>query len=870
MSIKSKIESCGARIGEYYSGSLYDQHGSPLFRLLGKITSSVRIDEEYLKSLKSLSEEGIVIYALKNKSQLNSLIIRDLSRKNGLIVPVYCHGINMILWQPFPAAFRTFLSRIFHNPYKRKFLKRTTRGKKSSIIYLRGSGFIGSKYTRDPLVELICAQKELNIPIYVVPQLVAYGRKREKKNKTLTDILFSQTENPGMLRRLINFLRFHKKAFVVSSEPINLKEFLETNTGSSLAPETVAYLVRKELIHRIDLEKRSIVGPVLKSREEIIEMVLRDIELGKFIEVMASKENKNYEEVVSRAKKYLFEIAADYNETYIEILDKLLTWLWNDIYDGVIIDREGLVKMRDISRKMPFVVVPCHRSHIDYLFISYVFYHNNIQLPFIAAGTNLLFWPMGHIFRKSGAFFLRRTFKDNILYRKVFEKYIKVLLGEGFPIEFFIEGGRSRTGKMIMPKYGLLSAVIQAYREGCCEDLAIIPIYIGYDRVIEEKSYLKELGGAEKEKEKTSSLFRSRKLLKKRYGSIYLNVGDPIFLKLYLASEEIPVEEMTISERQVFYRKTGYEIVGEINKISIVSPFSLLASGLLSHYRRGISHEDLMSLLDVFYDYLSYKKVRFSSTFANKEKALADALDRFESHGYISKMGPEEDEEDEFEEIIYSVDDDKRMNLEYYKNNILHFFLPISFVAISILSTNEDEIPLSKIVEDCSFLKRLFLHEFIFDDNVDDLEEVNDVLSYIHDKGMIIGKETGMETSIEVKGRGKTNLVPFAGLIQNYIESYWITIRGISYLKYRKIQERDLVKKIQKLGTKMYKKGEISKAEALSLLNFQNAIKFLINAEILSVMNVEDNGKRKMKMLAFTGDKSKADSLRHRVFKFMT
>jgi glycerol-3-phosphate O-acyltransferase len=477
---------------------------------------------------------------------------------------------------------------------------------------------------------------------------------------------------------------------------------------------------------------------------------------------------------------------------------------------------------------------------------------------------------MGHIFRKSGAFFLRRTFKDNILYRKVFEKYIKILLGEGFPIEFFIEGGRSRTGKMIMPKYGLLSMVIQAYREKCCDDLAIIPMYIGYDRVIEEKSYLKELGGAEKEKEKTSSLFRSRKLLKKRYGSVYLNVGDPLFLKSYLASEEIPVEEMTTLERQVFYRKTGYEIVGEINKISVVSPFSLLASGLLSHYRRGISHEDLMSLLVVFYDYLSYKKVRFSSTFANKEKALTEALDRFESRGYISKMGPEEDEGDEFEEIIYSMDDDKRMNLEYYKNNILHFFLPISFVAISILSTSEDEIPLPKIMEDYSFLKRLFWHEFIFADNVDDLEEVNDVLSYIHDRGMIIGKETGNEASIEVKGRGKTNLVPFAGLIQNYIESYWITIRGTSYLKNRKIQEKDFVKKIQRLGTKMYKKGEISRSEALSLLNFQNAIKFLTNAEILSVVNAKDDGKRKMKMFTLTGDKGKIDSLRHRVFKFMT
>ena len=135
---------------------------------------------------------------------------------------------------------------------------------------------------------------------------------------------------------------------------------------------------------------------------------------------------------------------------------------------------------------------------------------------------------MGYIFRKSGAFFLRRSFKGNELYAEVFARYVKVLLKEGLPLEFFIEGGRSRTGKMVMPKYGLLSMILQAYQEKACDDLAVIPVYIGYDRVIEEKAYLKELGGAPKEKEKTTDMIRSGKLLRKRYGRVYMNVGEPI------------------------------------------------------------------------------------------------------------------------------------------------------------------------------------------------------------------------------------------------------------------------------------------------------------------------------------------------------
>jgi len=857
------------KIGEYYSGSLYDDSSSPLLWYLRRILSKVNIAEEYVDDLQTLEQKGVVIYALKNKSQINSLILRDLTRRLGVREPSYCHGINMILWQPFIYAFKTIVSRIFHNPYRKKILKQLTEKKKSSVIYLRGSQFIGSKYAKDPLLQLIAAQRTLDVPVYLVPLLVAYGRRREKKDKTVFDLLFGETENPGMLRRMINFMRFYPKAFVVASDPIDLAEYCEKNSASSLSPETKSYMLRRELIDRIDEEKRTIVGPILKSREELVDMVLRDRDLVQFMEKTAAVDKKDYQDIVKQSKKYLFEIAADYNETYIGLWDKFLTWLWNDIYDGVVIDREGLTRMRNVSRKMPFVVVPCHRSHIDYLFLSYVFYHNNIQMPFIAAGTNLMFWPMGHVFRKSGAFFIRRTFKGDALYGEIFSKYLKILLQEGFPVEFFIEGGRSRTGKMIMPKYGLLSMVIQAYREGACDDLAIIPAYIGYDRVIEEKSYLKEIGGAQKEKEKTSSLLKSRKVLRKRYGSVYLNIGEPISLKSYLASQDVPFDDMAMTERQAFYRKIGYDIVGEINNISVVSPFSLVSAGLLSHYRRGVSHGEFMDIIEEFYDYLAFRKVRFSSTFTHKEKAIHDALSRLEQFGYISRLGTEEEEEEEVEEVIYSIEDDKRMNLEYYKNNILHFFIPLTFVATSILSSAEDQIPLSKIMEDYSFLKRLFRHEFIFDDELDDLDEVSAVLSYIHDRGMISGREVDNEAWIEVKGKGRANLTSYAGLIQNYIESYWIAMRGSAYARSKKRQQRDLVKKMQKLGTKMFKTGEVSKAEALSQLNYQNAVKFLEDEEILLMIDEKKERRRETKNFILTEDKNRIESLRHRLFRFM-
>jgi glycerol-3-phosphate O-acyltransferase len=875
MSILSDLKSWMQDKREYYSECIYEQDNLPVYWLVERVLSKIQLADHSVESLKKLAETGVVVYALKQKSQLNSLILRELAARKGIPKPVYSHGVNMIFWQPFTKALKVILSFLSHliikrslpSPYKTGYLKRIIQEKKSAIINLGGSEFIEDKYADDAITQLLDAQKNLDVPIYIVPELITYGRRRDKEEENLVNILFGQTDHTNALQRVITFLRYANKAIVISAEAINLATFMEEN--KSLYPPEMVQRLRGELIDRIDEEKTTIVGPVLKSRDELIGMVLKDKDLVRFMENMAANGKTGYPDLVKNSRRYLREIAADYNEMFIEIWDKVLTWLWNNIYDGVVVDQEGMVKIRNISKKMPFVIIPCHRSHIDYLLLSYVFYKHNIQLPFIAAGTNMSFFPMGYIFRRSGAFFMRRSFKGNSLYSEVFAQYLKVLLQEGLPLEFFIEGGRSRTGKMVMPKYGLLSMIIQAYKEGVCDDLALIPVYIGYDRVIEEKSYLKELGGAPKSAEKTVDLIKSSKVLRKRYGRVYVNIGDPIQMKDYLTAEEKTFEEMTIEERQRLYRKIGYEIVLKISKVSVVTPFSLISAALLSHDRRGMSLDDLLEVLNSFYEFLSHRQVRLAVTLANRRKAIRDALALFDQAGLISKMGVEEDEED-FEEVVYSLDDEKRLNLEYYKNNILYYFLPIGFVATSVLSNNNDLISLNRIMEDYRFFKKLFRHEFIFDEERDDPQEVNDVLSYLHAQGMIMGEERNEQAWIEVKGKGRTHLKPFAGLISSYIESYWVVVRGCSYLRKEPRVERDLTKKVLGLGAKMYRKGEIRRAEALSQSNFQSALRFLQESEILFATDIKDKGDKKVtRQYSLTADKSQLESLRRRLFKFL-
>ncbi|HOE23798.1 MAG TPA: 1-acyl-sn-glycerol-3-phosphate acyltransferase, partial [Smithellaceae bacterium] len=484
MSEKTPTEA-GRQEEEYYSGCIYDEQDLWRFRPVKAYLSRVSIADENVHALKELAGRGAVVYAIKQRSKLNSLILAEITARNGLPMPVYSHGVNMSFWQPVSKMMKflwsSFLRRFRQTALARQgkldFLAAKVAARKSVIIHLGESEFIQSRAAEDAIASLMKLQAGLSFPVYIVPVLVAYGRRREKEDESLFNILFGQTEQTGTLRRLITFMRYSKQAFILPAEPVHLAEYLSAN--SHLTHNELVMDLRGELIDRIEEEKTSVVGPELKSREAVIGMVMHDPKLNRFLDDYAQKSKKDRTALARDARRYLHEIASDYRETFVELWDKVLTWLWNTVYDGVSIDSEGLANVRNLSKKMPFVIISCHRSHIDYLLLSYVFYKNNIQLPFIAAGNNLSFFPMGYIFRRSGAFFLRRSFRGNEVYGEVFSKYMATLLKEGLPLEFFIEGGRSRTGKMVMPKYGLLSMIIQAYQDKYCENLAAVPVYIG-------------------------------------------------------------------------------------------------------------------------------------------------------------------------------------------------------------------------------------------------------------------------------------------------------------------------------------------------------------------------------------------------------
>jgi len=318
------------------------------------------------------------------------------------------------------------------------------------------------------------------------------------KNPGLADIIFGTHEKPGLIKRVFTLLRHPDKIRVEVARPVDLKEFINRPEIQRLDSEFQTHRLRSHLVDILNRRRKSITGPVLKSRQEITEEILTRKSLREFLADYAARTNIPLRKVNKKAAAYINEIAANYNLRCINFLSLVLKWVFNNIFEGLSVNQDEINRMRETYTQAPLILIPCHKSHLDYLLLPYVMFKHNMPCPHIAAGKNLSFWPLGPVFRGAGAFFLRRTFKGAELYTRIFAAYLEKLLHEGFNIKIYIEGGRSRTGKLLTPKPGGLAMLIKAYLNGACEDLYFVPIYVGYDRVLEKMPTLKRSKGAKK------------------------------------------------------------------------------------------------------------------------------------------------------------------------------------------------------------------------------------------------------------------------------------------------------------------------------------------------------------------------------------
>jgi len=375
------------------------------------------------------------------------------------------------------------------------------------------------------------------------------------------------------------------------------------------------------------------------------------------------------------------EIAADFSYETVRLSDRVLSWTWNRLYQGInVTNAERVRQLAQDGHEI--VYVPCHRSHMDYLLLSYVLYHQGLVPPHIAAGINLNFWPAGPIFRRLGAFFIRRTFKGNKLYSTVFREYLGELFTRGYSVEYFVEGGRSRTGRLLEPKTGTLSMTIQAMLRGGTRPITLVPIYIGYEHVMEVGTYAKELRGATKEKESLLQMLRGLRKLR-NLGQGYVNFGDPLPLTTYLNQnvpqwrESIdPIEAQRPSWLTPTVNDLAAKIMVRINNAAAANAMNLCSTALLASRQRSLTREQLLEQLECYLQLM--RNVPYAGDVTVPTQTPDELLD------HALNMNKFEVEKDNIGDIII-LPREQAVLMTYYRNNIHHLLVLPSLIATIVM-----------------------------------------------------------------------------------------------------------------------------------------------------------------------------------------
>lgn len=832
----------------HYAGYLPSHPGFLLRWTLDPFFSRVEVNPKYLERINELAQKGAVVYALKYRSHLDFLFFNRRYQKLGAKAPEVAFDLNLWMWQPFShmvqiasATLNYFTRRrAWPNPFQDGYFLKTIQERRGSLLFLVDQVGFRQRFLKpreDPIRHLLEIQEQVDFPIFLVPQMVVYEKAPSRDTKSLLKLFFGDVENPGKLRKLVLCFFKAKKAVVEVGEPINLQDVLASASKEALLRQ-VAQEIRRGLINRIDVTRRLITGPVIKSREEVMELTLTDPGLTRSMEHLAETEKKKLYKIKKDAQDYFWEISADWNQFYISMLLRCIDWLADHLFEGVHFDTEGFERVREAGQRGSLIFVPCHKSHLDYLLLNNLIYQHHMHPPRIAAGKNLSFWPLGPIFRGSGAFFIRRRFLGGKLYAEVLFTYIKTLISSGYNLEFFIEGGRSRTGKLVLPKLGLMHMILRAYEEKAAPDLLFVPTFIGYDQVPEEKAYLKELEGRAKETESVGQLVKARKFLRKRYGRAYIQFSQPISLNKFLGQG--PEAALAGGQLRNHAQQLASRIIQAINDISVVTPFSLVCAALLTYPRKGVYRRELLQIIQVLYDFLRTRKAPLADSLENLTPAVEETLAQCAARKLITPIEKEEGLADELGLGGYSIDESKRPLLEYYKNNIIHFFLPASLVALAILARQGFEFDREQVLADYEFLKDFFKNEFIFE-VVESKSKVEEILAYFNSRGVIINLDP-QAASYTLSASGLKELAYLANILYNYCESYWIVFRSIKYLQKKPRSEREFLKRIQSIGNKLYKLGEVERAEALSESTFQNALKLFGEKGIVVKKSPEGKG----------------------------
>jgi glycerol-3-phosphate O-acyltransferase len=511
----------------------------------------------------------------------------------------------------------------------------------------------------------------------IVPVSFFWGRAPDRERSWFRLLVAEDWDIGGRFRKLLSLLINGRNLLVLVGEPLSLQPALSETRAMARGPRRLWRQLRVQFRH----QRAATIGPDLSHRRTIVAEVLRTKAVRDSVRQDAREKNLKRREALKIARGYAFEIAANYSHAFVVFMSGVLGRLWNRLYDGV--ELANFSSLQSVDEGSEIVYVPCHRSHMDYLLLSYVVYHKGYAVPHIAAGINLNMPVVGSLLRRGGAFFLRRSFGGNAAYSAVFTRYLGAILARGHSLEYFIEGGRSRTGRLLQPKTGMLSMTVRSYVRNPARPVVFVPVYFGYERVVEARTYVGELSGRPKEKESILGMLRTLPELRSRFGKVYVSFGEPLplddVLRRHLPGWDprSPVTDEKPDWLPVLARDLARQIMTRINAAACVTPVNLLGMVLLATPRQSMGEADLARQLELYASLL--RQAPYSP------RVWVTPLDGQSMIRHCESLRMLRRQPHALGDILRMSEPDA-VRATYYRNNSLHLLLMPSLLACAFLN----------------------------------------------------------------------------------------------------------------------------------------------------------------------------------------
>jgi glycerol-3-phosphate O-acyltransferase len=818
------------------------------------------LDDDVVERLKALEARGSVVYVMRYSSRLDYFLFNTLFLRHGLRLSTFANSIHFHYYRPLRQLIPTMLKlrrgrpREVEHSEDRDVVRAEVRAGRSLFLFLRTQPlktFLRSRKRGiradelDLVGEVVRSIRDgtadpsgpSDHEVFVVP-LAIFWRKGPRSENRFLNVDYGSLTRPSDFAKVARFLSTYRSLTVKVGGEIDVGLFARVTPNEDC--DRIARKIRRAILIHLYREERGVEGPALKPRWRVLREVLADSGVRSAMAVRASADGGSPEKAEREVEKVFREISASMSSIWMALGAWAVGGLAKRLFASIEVHR--LAEIAEDAKRHPIVLVPSHRSYFDFLLLSWLFYQNYLVPPHIAARDNMAFGPFGYIFRQMGAFYLRKSF-DDPLYKEVFRAYVGYLVREGFTQEFFIEGGRSRTGKTLAPRLGMLSWDVDAFLESRRRDLFFVPIAISYERLVEESGMIEELGGGKKSKESMLGLLRARKYLQRKFGSVHISFGEPISLAGALGNQRDQFEALQRGQidspeiredledrKRDFISDLGHSLVERIGWATVANATSVAAVVLMGGSNSGLLRERLVAGMQDVAALLKLQGVRLTPAFERNLGDLREAI------GFLERSDLIHSRLDHRGEIIY-FDENRRRALDLYRNSIAHFLVIPSILARAALAGLEQ----SHVHEELEFWVDVFYREYYASRELY-FSRGEALLEHFESEGWISSEDGRYVTT----PAGQAPLSMLAEQTRGVIECYDTIVRVLlSWMDSKSdgLLRSGIIKESQLAFESAAILGEVRRGEALADSTFDNVLAWLVSRQILT-SEVVQTGRR--------------------------